>query len=474
VSWVPAERVIATIQGQRQILAAEEARVAQFARYHATERAKLDAERTGALRELGRAVLPRLDHAAIAACAQAVGLVGLPAENIPAQVEARRAWLASRLGAIVRDPRYANRELLRHPRTGSLPTAIGQNMEYRQPAAAVVAACDAHPRFGRMWAEGFGTAQAGTPWWRYSYWQDRSAADEIMKAFPGKTTFAEVRDAYARATQDLAVFDAEIASLRAQIAAGEALDREYAALHAEHRDLDARALEQTRGRILGHVMGTDASLMAQRLRAQSALLMLFLRASGVSAKLSYLDGIQHAKLGEIRQDIAAQHQRLAAAEMKTRRRWAPMPIDRFQKLNEDRRPRYEKRWQRFGKTYTTVHAYNQYNRARYYEDVLWWDLMTRGRYDGSYLPDVVHFHRTHPHYQFDPDWKTRQEEWRAERETERREATDADTDGATGDIDATADDTTFDAGADDADAAAVSARDGQDGDPTDTTRTDAS
>jgi hypothetical protein len=149
------------------VLAAEEARVAGFVQHHATERATLEAERQQAFEELGKAVLPRLDAASIAAAGQAVGLLGLAAEDILRKVEARRAWLVSRLHAIVHDPRYANRELQRHPRTGSLTTAIAQNEEHRRPSAAVIAACEGHPRFHRLWTIGFGTPEQTTPWWRY-------------------------------------------------------------------------------------------------------------------------------------------------------------------------------------------------------------------------------------------------------------------------------------------------------------------
>ena len=37
---------------------------------------------------------------------------------------------------------------------------------------------------------------------------------------------------------------------------------------------------------------------------------------------------------------------------------------------------------------------------------------TRGRYDGSYLPEVRYYHQSHPGYTFDPDWKTRAAEQR--------------------------------------------------------------
>jgi hypothetical protein len=406
VNWAPAERVLETVAAQKQAIAREEARIATFEQYHAGERQKLDAEKEEAVHDLGQALLPTLDARSIAAAADAVGLVGLPSEDIPAMVRSRRAWLEARLTAILADPRYRDRELLRHPRTGSLSTAIAEAEDFRAPVNAVIIACEQHPLFAHLWTTGFGTAEHGSTWWRYSYWQERSAADELVAKFPGKGSFAEVRDEYARAKDTVAVYDVDLARLHGEVEAGKALDHEYATLYDEHHTLDARALEHTRSRIVQHLLTSDASLVSQRLRAASALNLLFLRASGLSAKVSYLDGIQQTNLGEMQKDLATQKQRLDDVEARTRRRWTPMPIDKFHKLAEDRQLRREKRWQKFSKVYTTVHTYDRWDRGRGYNDLLWWDVMTRGRYDGSYIPGVTRFHAYHPDYVYDPDWRT--------------------------------------------------------------------
>ena len=407
MSDVPAERVLQAVAAQRQVIAEQQQRVATFTQYHQTERAKLSAESGQALHDLGAAVLPRLDAPSIAAAAAATGMVNLPAENIPQKLEQRRAWLTAQLTAITRDPRYVNRELLRHPNTGSLMTALNEANEYRRIANGFCESCELHPRFERLWAGGFGTPQEQSSWWRYSYWQDRSAAGELATKM-GKPSFTEVRDEYKKTKGTVGVYDGEINRLRGEIAAGEQLDRQYAEFWNEHHELDQRGLEHTRGRIVQHLLGTDASQMQAMLRAASSpFLMLFLRASGLSAKINYLDNIQKNNLQQLQQELATQQQRLDQAETKTRKRWAPMPMDRFMKLNEDRRPRYEKRWQRFGKVYNTVYVYDRYDRGRYYDDLLWWDLMTRGRYDGMYIDDVSRFHQMHPGYAFEPNWKTR-------------------------------------------------------------------
>lgn len=411
MSWVPAERVIQTVQAQRQVIQSEQARIQQFQVYHSAERLKLDAEARQAYADLGAAALPKLDAPSIAKVAEHVGLPGLVQEDLPGRLEARRAWLKTRIQAITHDPRFAQRELLRHPNTGSLVRALAEAREHRRPFREIVKSCEEHPRWERLWQVGFGRPEHGTPWWRYSYWQDRSAADEILKRFPDKT-FEAVRDEYSKAVDNVTVYDGEITKLKGEIAAGEALAREHAALCEELKTLDTRGLEHTRGRIVQHLMAIDASMVAQRFRAtNSPLHMLFLRASGVTSKLRYLDEIQKKSIGEMASDLGAQWAKLAAVEQRTRRRWAPMPMDKFQKLAEDRRPKYEKRWGRFQKTYTCVHDYDRWDRGRYYEQLLWWDLMTRGRHDGRYIHEVHTFHVMHPGYHYDPDWKARKAAW---------------------------------------------------------------
>lgn len=406
MSWVPAETVLQTVAQKKWVLTNEQARVARFEEYHAEERKKLDADRVAARHDLGSAVLPSLDPKVIATAAEMVGMVGLPAEDVPAKVRGRRAWLVSRIQEIERDTRYASRELLRHPTTGSLTRALAEASEMRQPSWDVLVKCEGHPRFARLWENGFGSDEFEAPWWRVSYWQDRTAAAEVVALFPGKKAFGEVREEYRTARENLVVFDADIARLRAEIAAIDALVTEHATLADEYAHLEERALEHTRGRILDHLLTSDASLVSARLTAYPAIRLLFLRASGTAAKIAYLDGVERKNADEIQRELAAERAKVEAIELRTRRRWAPMPADKYARFAVDRSPRYEKRWQRIGKVYQTVYTYDRWDRGRYYDDLLWWDLMTRGRYDGSYLPEVAYFHQSHPTYVFDPDYKS--------------------------------------------------------------------
>jgi hypothetical protein len=428
MSWMPAEQVLRTVAQQREILNAEQARASGFAQYHAEEKRRLEGEKAAATHDLVQALLPSLDPKVIASAAEISGLAGLPSENIPAKVEARRQAVVHRIAAIEREPRYVNRELLCHPRTGSLTRELAEAQEMRQPAVAVIGTCETQLRWARLWESGFGTPEFSAPWWRYSYWEDRSAATALVALFPGMTTFAEVREAYRSATETKATFDSEVQRLQHEIATVGALAEEHGTLVDEHAHLDQRALAFTQNRIASHLLTSEPGLVSQRLEAWPAIRMLFLRASGLASKVTYLDGIQRAHLEEMQKELATQAQRLSDVEFRTRRRWAAMPLEKWEKLAVDRRPRYEKKWQRFGKIYSSVHSYDRWDRGRYYDDLLWWDLMTRGRYDGSYLPEVAQFHHRHPDYTFEPDYRVLKAEADAREDAQRDAEAQADLD----------------------------------------------
>jgi len=395
------QQVLKVVQGQRAALDEQYGRLSQVEQYHQTERRKVEGERDQAANDLGRAVLPALDAQSIARAAQITGLVGLPGEDLPGQREARRAFLVGRLRAISADPLYRDRELFRHPRTGSHVVAIKEAEEQKAPFVQVLFECESHERFARLIETGYGTAEQKTAWWRFSYWSDRSAAAELVAKL-AKTSFAEVREEYRVAKETVATYDAELGRLRREVAAGEALDKEYAALYEEHQHLDEWALQHARVRLVKHMITADASLMGQRLASNKDLRLLFLTTSGLAAKLTYLDSIHGKHANEMRDDLNQQKTKLDTIYERAAYKGRGMPYDKLQALAVDRRPKYEKRFQRWGKTYQTVYVYDRWNRGYYYSDLLWWDLMTRGRYDGSYIHEVHSFHQSHPDYVYDP------------------------------------------------------------------------
>jgi hypothetical protein len=50
--------------------------------------------------------------------------------------------------------------------------------------------------------------------------------------------------------------------------------------------------------------------------------------------------------------------------------------------------------ERLGTTHERIYRFERYDHASFASDFLWWDLMTDGKLDGDFIPEVRHFHDT--------------------------------------------------------------------------------
>jgi hypothetical protein len=60
-----------------------------------------------------------------------------------------------------------------------------------------------------------------------------------------------------------------------------------------------------------------------------------------------------------------------------------------------------KSYARATRSYETVYVFDRYDRGRFVDDFLWWDLMTDGRLDGNFIPEVHRFRSAHPDWRYD-------------------------------------------------------------------------
>ena len=74
--------------------------------------------------------------------------------------------------------------------------------EFQAALGSIVQQCQAHPRFQTLLENGYGTSRYNTPFWRYSFYLDRSAAAQLC-ASTGKKDFRELRDEYESAEDSL-------------------------------------------------------------------------------------------------------------------------------------------------------------------------------------------------------------------------------------------------------------------------------
>lgn len=74
--------------------------------------------------------------------------------------------------------------------------------EFQAALGSVVQQCLAHPRFQTLLQVGYGTSRYSTPFWRYSFYLDRAAANELC-ASTGKKDFKTLLNEYESAADSL-------------------------------------------------------------------------------------------------------------------------------------------------------------------------------------------------------------------------------------------------------------------------------
>lgn len=385
-------------QRTRELKTAREQNEAAIQRAEGEQEA-LARRRDSAFAELTEALLPDLGDATVQRVAALTGYSPLAAR--PQAMAAEAAALQQKQAKLAAEPAYRDRQLLRAPRVGTLARAIDELVEFRAPLAEVVARC-AHPRLDRLIASGYGTSSYNTPFWRLSYYSDWEAADQILERFPGKS-FADVREEFLSACSTVKVYDERLAQLRAEVQAGEKLEREHDELTEALRTLPQRALEAARRDLGTYLRESPADALGERFAASPEHLGLLKRALGLVRQGSYLeDATSNLKRNE---QVALQAEidkaeRQIEKYQRSKNAWAPVPeplVKQTQERLQTRLDKAERRRLEYLETRQALTSFDRYDSARLASDFLWWDLMTGGRIHGGYIPEVARYRERYPH-----------------------------------------------------------------------------
>ena len=374
-------------------------RLAEQRRIHDTQRAELVARRNEATEELTRSLLPAFTAEALSAAARVTGFPGLVQKDFPGQAEAERRRLTERIAQIEADPRYRDRRLLRDPGVGTLTRAIAELQEFREPFAAVVSRCT-HPRLARLLETGYGTSRYAVPFWRISYYADWKAGDEILERFEKKNEFADVLAEYLEAVRTLETYDPKLESLRAEFTAGVELEEELAASREGLGTLVARYWGLARIALAGHLESLPQESLGDVLTNVPALEILVKKWLGLDHQVAYLDSIRTLQIEPACESVDSEIAKLLKDSLKYQRpknAQTVFPAEAFEKrFDPSRTEKLKKRVSRIGEAQERVYSFDRYDRGSLATDFLWWDLLTDGRIDGDFIPDVRSFHEAHP------------------------------------------------------------------------------
>lgn len=375
------------------------ARLDELDRLHEERRALLLRRREETTEELTRALLPELTPEALASAARATGFPGLLQQDFVGRAETERRALEARVAGIEADPRWRDRKLLRDPVVGRLTRAIAELEEFREPFASVVARCR-HPRLARLLETGYGTPRYAVPFWRMSYYADWKAGDEILERFEGKGDFAAVLAEYLEAARTLETYDPKIASLREEVAAGARLEEELGACRQGLESLEARYHGLARIALAEHLEALPVESLGDVLETVPALGTVVKKWTGLDHQVRYLEAIRDVRIRPESDRLREAIRRLekdVAKYHRPKNSGTVFPAEPFEKrFDPARTQKLEKRIGRMGEAQERVFAFDRWDRGSFSSDFLWWDLVTDGKVDGDFIPEVRSHYETYP------------------------------------------------------------------------------
>jgi hypothetical protein len=372
---------------------------------HDHRRATVAEQANHALAELVGVLLPDLSATTLATAAQQTGYTPLVTADVATSMQREAADLDRRLQSIEANELFSHREHLRDPRGGKLIVELAELDSARASLEPLVTLAS-HPRLPHLLEVGYGTSSYDVPFWRLSYYTDWEAGDAVLEALPQFKTFGDFRAEYERATGALASLAERRAQIERDLRQGAALDLSHASALQAKQTIVPRALERLRSALGRHIVDSGQEVLAPLFSSFPALDVLGKRVFGLAAKLRYFDALRTSELSAMQRDLDLLHDRAERDLLKfSRPKNAQYPIsqEKFDQRFKPFQPRFTKRWERYQHTADTIYVFDRYDRGSWVSDFLWWDVMTDGRLDGDFVPEVMAHHQRYPDYHYESD-----------------------------------------------------------------------
>jgi hypothetical protein len=348
---------------------------------------------------LADALLPDLSPNSFQALSDKLGMPELM--GILRRSRERETKIDARVAAIEETEAYHTRDSVR----GRAELQLDEVRPLFDHALKDLRHLDSLPRMPELIKRGYGTPEyPHKGWWRYfkrEFLEDWKHADEACAALK-LSSFPEVAARYRDRQEQCEVLGRTVRDIEDKLKNIERLEEEREALLAE-RAAQPDTMRLEAGKRVASLLESNLKLIDQ-LGFPETLKGRIREIDGMEHQVEYLQRLRV----QIEQD-AAQVQERAAKLREERDRYnsnmyryrnKQFTNDQFEKRFR-RDARYDKLYTRYERTGNTVYVFNDYGRTSGLDDFLWWDVMTDGRLDGNFIPEVQEYVAANPNYQYD-------------------------------------------------------------------------
>lgn len=372
---------------------------------HRARKDDLKTARDKALADLVLALLPALNPTYYPEIRNATGYAKFLSDDPQAWIERRRAELDAQIQKIDATPEFLRADELINRVTGEYTIQMDQVNRDLEPIEQTLRTYESEPRLMQLIHSAYDTEAYAVRWWQWQYYQDWKYGDVYTERF-NQNRFADVRENYHRLRAGRGSFEAQRQQINAKIRAVQTLIDTRAAALYERDNLEQLTLDQCRKKLREHLEYIDRTDLADRATANPDRLSAIKRLHGIEKKIEYLD--EYAT-----QYLTSEQRALSTASAKLQRKvdkfsrpknaYAQIPRAEAEGWLRDPSEKIKARRYKYTRNYDSVYGFDSYDRYDYARDWLWWDLMTDGRIDGDFIPEVHAWRGTHPDAQWSRD-----------------------------------------------------------------------
>jgi len=369
---------------------------------HGARGKALEQLREQTLDALAEVNLPTLDQATLDAVERFTGYGRFRGLNLASHLAAEQERLTQRIAAITADERFIRREELLDPTAGVLTLRAKQARDELALIESGLQRYEREPDFLGLYQRGY-----RTPGYRQSvltlqYYRDWKRGDEITEKF-GCKAFSEVRSSYENLLRGKAVCQQTLNGIEKDIRQVRELITELNTAQQRLSHLPQAVLGDFRRMLREHLALADRKQLFQWASGDRVRESLIKRLDGVEKQMTYTKSMAEHRLQEERRYLSEQLTRLDRKITKySRPKYANawIPPNEAQVWLRDPRERLVAQRERFWRQYDRVATYDRYDRYDFAADMLWWDVMTDGRLDGDFIPEVYQYRQAHPGYTY--------------------------------------------------------------------------
>ena len=367
-------------------------------RQHQSQLKELEQARAQALDELAALYLPDWSRDSFAPIPALTGYRQFEVNSPFAQAEQRRQSLSALVVSVEGDERYKRREQLLDPVAGELTLKVAEAEKQLKFFNDTLSSYEQEEEFRGLVERNYDTDAYRVSWLSLGYYRDWKHGDIITEKF-GKERFQDVVYEYLRLREARDNFQKDFQAAKTEKDEVEALvsQREQALSGLE--TIEADALQGCRRQLREHLEYIDRGELAKWSAARHDLAGLIKKIHGVEKKMEYLEELARRYLYAERDQLTAAITKLGAKIEKYSRPKHAHTLIPAEDANSWLRGPTEKlaaRRGRFRESYRRVYEFDRYDFYDYARDMLWWDLMTDGRIDGDFIPEVQSWREQHP------------------------------------------------------------------------------